>query len=148
MSASRRRLNERIITSRISKLREYLKVLRQLQQSSFEEFASNPRIRYSVERCLHLAIECAINIGNHVISALQLRKPEQYYEISLILEENRVIPQEFGEEFAKMIRFRNILVHNYVELDPSKIYSFLQEGLGDFELFIEYIARFLKSRQE
>ncbi|MEA2089538.1 MAG: DUF86 domain-containing protein, partial [Thermoproteota archaeon] len=74
-------MNERIVTNRISKLREYLKVLRGFQKVSFEEFTSDPRIRYSVERCLHLGIECAINIGNHIISALQMRKPEEYHEI-------------------------------------------------------------------
>jgi len=147
MFASERKLNERIVTNRISKLREYHKVLKELQKASFDEFVSNPRIRYSTERCLHLAIECAINIGNHIISALQLRKPEEYHEIALILEENGVIPREFAEEFVKMIRFRNILVHSYVELDVSKVYSFLQKRLGDFELFIECITKFLKSRQ-
>jgi len=147
MFASERKLNERIVTNRISKLREYLKVLKELQKASFEEFVSNPRIRYSAERCLHLAIECAINIGNHIISALQLRKPEEYHEIALILEENGVIPREFAEEFVKMIRFRNILVHDYVGLDVSRVYTFLQERLADFELFIECITKFLKSRQ-
>ena len=147
MFASERKLNERIVTNRISKLREYLKVLKELQKASFEEFVSNPRIRYSAERCLHLAIECAINIGNHIISALQLRKPEEYHEIALILEENGVIPREFAEEFVKMIRFRNILVHDYVGLDISRVYTFLQERLADFELFIEYITKFLKSKQ-
>lgn len=148
MFASERKVNERIVTNRISKLREYLKVLRELQKASFEEFMSNPRIRYSAERCLHLAIECAINIGNHIISALQLRKLEEYHDIASILEENGVIPSEFAEESVKMIRFRNILVHDYVGLDVSGAHPFLQERLGDFELFIEYIAKFLKSRQE
>ena len=147
MFASERKLNERIVTNRISKLREYHKVLKELQKASFDEFVSNPRIRYSAERCLHLAIECAISIGNHIISALQLRKPEEYHEIALILEENGVIPSGFAEKFVKMIRFRNILVHSYVELDVSKVYSFLQKRLGDFELFIECITKFLKSRQ-
>lgn len=147
MFTSGRKVNERIVTNRISKLREYLKVLKELQKASFEEFTSNPRVRYSAERCLHLAIECTINIGNHIISALQMRKPEEYHDIALILEENGVIPSEFAEEFVKMIRFRNILVHDYVGLDVSKVYSFLQGRLRDFELFIEYITEFLKRGQ-
>lgn len=147
MFASERKVNKRIVTNRISKLSEYLKVLRELQKASFEEFSSNPRIRYSAERCLHLAIECAINIGNHIISALQLRKPEEYHDIALILEENGVIPSGFAEEFVRMIRFRNILVHDYVGLDISRVYTFLQERLADFELFMEYVTKFLKSRQ-
>jgi uncharacterized protein YutE (UPF0331/DUF86 family) len=147
MSASKPKVNERIIANRISKLREYLKLLNELQKASFEEFASDPRIRYSAERYLHLAIECVINIGNHIISALQLRKPEEYHEIALILGENGVVPTEFAQELVKMIRFRNILVHDYVGLDLSKVYSFLHERLGDLELFINHIIKFLKSRK-
>lgn len=147
MFTSKRRVNERIIANRISKLREYVKVLRELQKASFQEFVSNSRIRYSSERCLHLAIECTINIGNHVISALQLRKPEEYHDIALILKENGIIPVEFAERFVKMIKFRNILVHDYVNLDLSKVYSFLQERLVDFELFVRYMKKFLKDRQ-
>lgn len=147
MSASGRRINKRIVANRISKMNDYLKVLRGLQKASFEEFTSDPKVRYSAERCLHLAIECAINIGNHIISALQMRKPEEYSDIAVILKENGVIPSEFAEEFVKMIRFRNILVHDYVGLDLSKVYSFLQGNLRDFELFIKYITEFLKSRQ-
>ena len=147
MFTSKRRVNERIIANRISKVREYVKVLRELQKASFQEFVSNPRIRYSSERCLHLAIECTINIGNHIISALQLRKPEEYHDIALILRENGIIPVEFAERFVKMIKFRNLLVHDYVHLDLSKVYSFLQERLVDFELFIRYIKKFLKDRQ-
>lgn len=148
MFASKRKVNERIIANRISKLREYLKVLRELQKVSFEDFMSNPLTHYSAERCLHLAIECAINIGNHIISALQLRKPEEYRDIASILGEAGVIPRKFTDEFVKMIGFRNVLVHGYAEIDLFKVYSFLRDRLGDFELFIDYIREFLKSRQK
>jgi len=145
VSTSRRKVNEKVILSRISRLREYVQALEELRREPYEEFLSNYMVRYTSERCLHLAIECAINIGNHIISALQLRKPEEYHDIAIILGEAGVIPREFAEQLAKMIRFRNILVHNYVRLDPSKVYSFMQERLEDFELFIKYIIDFLKS---
>jgi len=145
MFTSKREINERIIANRISKLREYIKTLEDLQRTPLEEFLSSPTIRYATERCLHLAIECIINIGNHIISALQLRKPEEYWEIATILGENEIVPKEFAEHLARMIRFRNILVHNYVRLDPSKVHAFLQNRLEDFRLFINYIIKFIKS---
>jgi len=145
MSASKRRVNEKVIASKISKLREYTQDLEKLQKTSFEEFLSDYRIRYASERCLHLAIECVIDIGSHIISALQLRKPEEYHDIAIILGEAGVIPDKFAEQIVKMVRFRNILVHNYVRLNPSKVYSFIQEHLGDFEIFIKYIVQFLKN---
>jgi len=145
MSASKREINEKIIASRVSKLREYIKTLEDLKKTSLEAFLSTPTIRYATERCLHQAIECVIDIGSHIISALQLRKPEEYWEIAEILGENEIVPKEFAEHLVRMIRFRNILVHNYVSLDPSRVYAFLQNRLGDFELFINYVIKFIKS---
>jgi hypothetical protein len=42
-------------------------------------------VRGAIERYLYLAIESVIDIGNEIISALQLRRPEQYRDIPHIL---------------------------------------------------------------
>ncbi|HID90822.1 TPA: DUF86 domain-containing protein [Candidatus Bathyarchaeota archaeon] len=43
-----------------------------------------------------------------------------------------------------MIRFRNLLVRDYVRSDPSRVHSFLQKRSGDFEIFMKHIIEFLR----
>jgi uncharacterized protein YutE (UPF0331/DUF86 family) len=40
--------------------------------------------------------------------------------------------------------FRNIIVHRYGEVNDTKSYLFLEEELGDFEVFKKEIIQFLK----
>lgn len=43
-----------------------------------------------------------------------------------------------------MIGFRNLLVHEYEAVDPSRVYQYLQDNLNDFDRFFEQIAQYLK----
>ena len=43
-----------------------------------------------------------------------------------------------------MAGFRNLLVHDYAEVDPELVYEFLQHRVVDFEEFMKHIAAYLK----
>lgn len=137
-------INSNVINSRISKLREYLKILKEISKENKAKFISDYRIYGLAERYLQLAIECVLDIGNHLISRLELRKPEIYQDILLILGENAIIPKEFAEKLAKAAGFRNILVHDYIDIDKNIVYEHLIEETTDFERFIEYILKYLQ----
>ncbi|WP_089717765.1 HepT-like ribonuclease domain-containing protein [Halanaerobium congolense] len=59
-----------------------------------------------------------------------------------ILAENNII-KENVESYIKMAKFRNIIVHNYVEIDPEILLMIIKENLSDlkaiFKWFKEYI---------
>jgi len=135
---------EGLITKKLSRLREYLKYLKTIREISLETFLSDFKERGAAERYLQLAIETIIDVGNEIISILQLRRPERYREIPHILAENDIIPKEFADRIAKMIGFRNILVHDYATIDRTLEYQFLKTRLSDFELFMKHIANWLK----
>jgi uncharacterized protein YutE (UPF0331/DUF86 family) len=40
-----------------------------------------------------------------------------------------------------MAGFRNILVHEYLEIDRRRVFSALKNDLGDFEKFIRAITK-------
>ena len=54
-----------------------------------------------------------------------------------------VILQEFKETFKKMIAFRNIIVHEYLELDLEVVYRALNR-LNDFRKYMSFIENFLE----
>jgi len=138
-------IDSTVINSRIGKLREYLKILKEISQEDEIEFTQNYKIYGLAERYLQLAIECVLDVGNHLISRLEFKKPETYQDIFIILGKNSIIPEEFSEKIAKMAGFRNILVHGYLDLDESIVYNHLKEDLKDFEDYIKYIIQYLKS---
>ena len=136
-------VNPEVIAVRLSRLREYLGYLKTLRRYSYRQFSTDPFIRGNVERYLHLAIECCLDMGNHLIADRGLRRAEDYREIFLILGEAKILPAAFAKRVAPMGGFRNILVHDYLRVDPRKVYEVLQKRLPDFERFGKIVARSL-----
>lgn len=134
---------EALIGEKLSKLREYLAYLRQLGEISPEAFSSDFRSRGAAERYLHLSIESVIDIGSEIISCLQLRRPGRYADIPEILAEAGIIPEELSSEVARMIGFRNLLVHDYARINVNLEHGFLRRRLGDFEAYMKCIVEWL-----
>lgn len=65
---------------------------------------------------MHLAIECMLDIGNHIISDRDYPKPETYAEIFRILADKGVISEQLFYSLEGMAAFRNVLVHDYLKL--------------------------------
>ncbi len=128
---------------RLDKLGEYLSILRKLREYEWEEFIRDPERYGSAERFLQLAIEAVNDIGSHLIAALSLGTVNWYSDIPVILEEKEYIPPELRERWIRMIGFRNVLVHDYLEVDRRVVYEVLQRGLEDLEALRSVFAQFL-----
>ena len=74
---------------------------------------------------MHLAIECLLDIGNHIISDQGYEKPENYADIFRILRVNAIIPDKLFDNLQGIAAFRNILVHDYIRLDRTKVYTII-----------------------
>jgi len=132
-----------IIRKRLNKLDEYLEILRSLQQYSRDVFLSDPEHYGSAERFLHLSIEAALDMGNHLIADERLGVVDWYSDIPRILAEKGYINPEMKEKWIRMIGFRNTLVHDYIDIDRSIVYDVLQNGLDDFMELKRLFADFL-----
>lgn len=130
-----------VVQARLKKLAECTRLLKKLSRSPKEEFIRDPLVHGNAERYLQLAIQCTLDIGNHFLSNLKLRAPNEYREIFIILAENKILPAELADRLASAAGLRNILVHDYLELDVERVHEFLRERLGDFEEFAKAIER-------
>ncbi|MBI3161272.1 MAG: DUF86 domain-containing protein [Chloroflexi bacterium] len=136
-------IKREVIRKRINKLEEYLNILYGLQKYSLDEFLSDPEHYASVERFLHMAIESTIDIGGHIVSGLGMGDVNWYSDIAAIMEEKGHISVELREKWIRIVGFRNILVHQYIEVDRKIVYDILQNKLGDLEELKQVFASFL-----
>ena len=132
-----------VIERRLNKLNEYIEILQSLKKYSLDEFLSTPEYYGSAERFLQLAIETTIDIGNHIIADMNLGKTRWSSDIPSILEEKGIIQLELRETWIKMIGFRNLLVHDYMDIERQKVYEILQEKLKDLITLEKVFAKFL-----
>jgi uncharacterized protein YutE (UPF0331/DUF86 family) len=132
-----------VIRKRLNKLDEYLGILRGLQRYNFEEFIGDPEHYGSAERFLQLGIEAITDIGSHVIADLALGTVNWYSDIPTILAEKEYISADLKEKWIQMIGFRNVLVHDYADIDHRIVYEALQRRLEDLEALERVFAQFL-----
>jgi uncharacterized protein YutE (UPF0331/DUF86 family) len=132
-----------VVRKRLNKLDEYLSILHGLQKYSFEEFVADPEHYGSAERFLQLAIESIGDLGNHVIADLRLGVVNWHSDIPSILAEQGYLNPELKETWIRMIGFRNVLVHEYLDIDRKVVYEMLQRHLDDIAALQQVFAQFL-----
>jgi uncharacterized protein YutE (UPF0331/DUF86 family) len=124
---------ERVL-SRIAELDGYLTELESLRPASFEEFSRSERKR-ACERLLQVSIETAISICHLLLSGLRLGIPSEQDDVFEKLCEASVISPPLKGALRRMKGFRNILVHEYGDVDDELVFEFLRTRTGDFALF-------------
>jgi len=129
---------------RLEKLKGYILILKKLKKTPRSQFIEDPFIHGLAERYLHLSIEALIDIGNHVISDQKFKKPETYAEIFEILFKNGIIPKTLYLKISDMPAFRNVLVHDYLDIDHGIVYKTLQEKLELLEQLAKKFAKFIQ----
>lgn len=132
-----------VIRKRLQKLQEYLAILDRIKGYDKAIFLADPERYGSAERFLQLAIETVLDMGMHVIAEAALGIVEQSRDIPRLFREHGYIDTDQESRWIRMIGFRNILVHDYLELDRNIVYQVLQQELNDLRQLAKVFARFL-----
>jgi uncharacterized protein YutE (UPF0331/DUF86 family) len=136
-------LRPEVIRKRLQKLEEYLSILERIRGYSHEVFLADPEHYGSAERFLQLGIEAALNMATHVIAELELGVVNQGRDIPRLFREHGYINEALEARWIQMIGFRNILVHDYLDVDRDIVYQALQHDLDDLRLLSKVFAKFL-----
>jgi uncharacterized protein YutE (UPF0331/DUF86 family) len=59
-----------------------------------------------------------------------------------LLAKHKALPAPLAKRLTAMAGFRNILVHEYLEIDRHRVYRALKDQVGDFEKFIKAVSKF------
>ncbi|MEA3238388.1 MAG: DUF86 domain-containing protein [Candidatus Bipolaricaulota bacterium] len=74
---------------------------------------------------------------------LELGTIETYSDIPRILAKSGYIDRDLAERWIRIIGFRNILVHEYLDVDRKIVHEVLQHQLKDLRVTKQALAQFL-----
>ena len=111
-----------------------------------DKYMSDWRTQRIVERTLQIMIETCADIANHIISDRNMRIPTGYSDTFKVRLENGSIDKDLFAVMEKMAKFRNIVVHQYEEVDAEIVIIILKKHLDDFIRFKEAILSSLKEK--
>lgn len=138
------------VRTRIKEVRKRLTILdKNFKNIPEKEFVKDERVNAAAERHLQVAIQACIDIANHIVASLGIERPmKDTAEVFSSLEQEKFIPKRFVETMTKMTGYRNVLVHDYLEVDRHITYQNIQKRLPDLSKFAKYIEEFIEKQEK
>ncbi|VEF47085.1 YutE [Bacillus freudenreichii] len=97
----------------------------------------------ALERIAQTIIESILDTGNAMIDGFIMRDPGSYEDIIDILTDEKVITNDMSESLKSVIKFRKMLVQQYIEVDHSQVKSILKEELASLKQFSPKVRDYL-----
>ncbi len=135
----------------LNKLIAYLEeMVSQLEEKQIteQELTSDTDLLFSIEHRLHTAIEAVINISEHIVAGLNLGHADYAKDTIKILSKEGIISKDLVDRLEKAADMRNILVHQYFDIDVSEIADAATKDLKDLREFAKAINDFLEKQKQ
>lgn len=119
----------------IRQIREYYQI------TSDKPFAEDHMKQDAIASNLQRACEICIDLANMLIRKKKLGNPKESRESFVILEKAKIIPSQLSKGLCAMVGFRNILVHEYQEMELAIMEDVISNHLDEL---IDYSNLILK----
>lgn len=132
-----------LIRRRLADLQRNLQTMQPWRLVPHQEWVASHEKVWAVEHGLQTSIQIVLDVGNHLLADLGENNVEDYSSVIVRLGTTGILPIEFADKIRPMAGFRNLLVHEYAEVDLKEVYRMLRDHLGDFEDFGKHIEAYL-----
>lgn len=110
---------------------------------SDSDFWADERNIYAVKYLLLQSMEALGSICVHVLARRFQVAVSNYASCFQELEDKNVISPALSNKLRKMIRFRNIMVHRYWEVDDERVLEYARNDVQDMLLMLKAVWEFL-----
>ena len=137
-----------LIRRKLARLNMYLDKLAPIASKSFNEYLADFYHKSSAERLIQLIVECASDVNNHVVVESGQRPPEDYTSSFVRAAEVGLIKRDLAEKIKGSGGMRNIIVHEYMDIDDEKVYKTLPIAVADYKEYIKQADAYLDKTEK
>jgi uncharacterized protein YutE (UPF0331/DUF86 family) len=130
-------LEQALLQRKLWHLRELVALLRQESGVPLEAFLGDRRQQLLVERLLHLAVEAASDLLEHLLVQGSAVRPQTYADTFLLAGQQGWISAALATRLVPAAGLRNRLVHDYEAIDPRRVHAALGTAVTDLEALIK-----------
>lgn len=134
------------VRARLLRLEEVVSELSDLTRLDPAALLGSLRDRWAAERGLQLGAEILFDIGNHLLSAHFGVAPESHEDILEELTRRGILDPDLRGRLKGLGGFRNVLVHDYLRIDPNLLRDSLSCAPRDFGDFAAALRRWLAAQ--
>ncbi len=100
-------------------------------------FTKQDSILLNIQRMCEASIDAAM----HMVRRYKLGIPKDSRQAFTMLVNANLLEQQLGKNLEAMVGFRNIAVHNYIEIDMAVVRNILNERLVDMKTFAQLLIK-------
>lgn len=140
-------VDEALILIKLNELDQYCSQLKEYENTTADQYSDDWKIQRIIERTLQMMIETCADIAGHIIADREFRIPTSYADTFKVLLEEKILDRKLYAVMEKIAKFRNIVVHQYDEVDAEIVTAILKNDLTDFKSYKQAIIKFLKKEK-
>ena len=136
-------IDHEYVRARLSRLREYARLLADLRPIDRDKFRADPKLYGLAQWYLQQAVELLFGTGAYLVMALALPKPEAYHDILDAIGKHGIIDKQLAYRLEHLASLRNLLAYDREQTDIDEVYSQVQTRVPDLLAFADQIERFI-----
>ncbi len=133
-------MDRRVIEQKLETLRYCVNRVADRCPEHAGALARDPDSQDIIALNLSRAVQQCVDIGAHLITALDLPPPGTMGETFDRLAEGKVVDGALADRLKKAVGFRNIAVHNYERINWDIVHAVCSRHLDDFRTFAREVA--------
>ena len=130
-------MSPEVIRKKLISMTTYLNDLIPYKDITFDKFMEK---HYEIERLLELLVITASDIVFHLISSKGEAVPSSYKAAFLRAGEIGIISEKLSNKLALSAGLRNILVHEYEEIDYTLVHKSIPMAIRGFAAFLKELS--------
>ena len=104
---------------------------------NLEDYTKQDSIVLNIQR----ACEATIDLAMHICAKKGLGVPQASKDAFLFMKDKNMISKSLTDKMVNMIGFRNILVHDYQEINLNILQSIVEDELEDLKEYTKIILK-------
>lgn len=138
-------VDEERVTRLLGRIRQDVETLRGLGARGRDALVADEIAMHATKYCLLTAIEGCARVAHHLIASEGWSPPETNAAAFRELSTRGVTTPGTGDALAAAAGLRNILVHQYADVDDGRVVDHLEQ-LGDLDRFAADVAAWLDAQ--
>jgi uncharacterized protein YutE (UPF0331/DUF86 family) len=137
-------VDERVVAVKLQQIEQYHGELKTKQETvSRRKFLSSTTEQRAVERMFENAIQACADLAQHVATSEFDFEGTTSKGAIRVLHHQGVITEETADTAVAAIGFRNVLAHEYGDINHEEVYETLQTGLSLYDEYSQQVAQWV-----
>lgn len=139
-----RKLDLELVLVRLRLIVKYCDTLDEYRFISYDDYLKNFHTQLIVERLLQLMVEAATDINKYLLVQLHKTSPAKNFDAFTEAGNKGIITKDLAGQLAQSVGLRNILVHQYKDIDNGIGFSAIPIALDQYRLYVEQVTAYIK----